>query len=148
MWEFVKANPKQRRVLLEEEEIRLLNACRQSQSSYLYCIVLLGLTTGARKSEILNLTWDSIDFENRTAFIKDSKNGKPRRIGLVETVINELKHLYAFRDPNKPLIFASKTAFGKIDIKKGLAIRSYPGKYQKLCLSWITLSFLFNGGEK
>ncbi len=115
----LKSKPKERRTLIEDEETRLLEACRQSPSPYLYPIVLIGLTTGARKSEILNLTWDAIDFENRIAHIKDSKNGRPRRVGLVDSVITELKRLFSVRDTKKPLVFASKTAFGKIDIKKG-----------------------------
>lgn len=69
----LKSKPKERRTLVENEEIRLLQACKESQSPYLYCIVLIALTTGARKSEILNLTWDSIDFNNKIAHIKDSK---------------------------------------------------------------------------
>lgn len=114
----LKSKPKERRILDEDEDIRLLQACRQSQSPYLYCIVLMALTTGARKSEILHLSWDVIDFDNRIAHIKDSKNGQPRRVGLVDSVIEELKKLYQCRDARKPLVFASKTAFGKIDIKK------------------------------
>jgi len=114
----LKSKPKERRTLVENEEIRLLQACKESQSPYLYCIVLIALTTGARKSEILNLTWDSIDFNNKIAHIKDSKNGRPRRVGLVKSVIEELKRLFTLRDHSKSLIFASKTAFGKIDIKK------------------------------
>lgn len=114
----LKSKPKERRALVEDEEIRLLESCRQSQSPYLYCIVLIGLTTGARKSEILSLTWDAIDFDNRIAHIKNSKNGRPRRVGLVNSVIQELKHLFDMRDTQKSLVFASKTAFGKIDIKK------------------------------
>lgn len=114
----LKSKPKKRRVLDEDEDIRLLQACRKSQNPYLYCIVLMALTTGARKSEILHLTWDAIDFNNRIAHIKDSKNGQPRRVGLVDSVIEELKKLYQCRDARKPLVFASKTAFGKIDIKK------------------------------
>lgn len=114
----LKTNPKERRALVEDEESRLLQACRQSQSPYLYCIVLIGITTGARKSEILNLTWNDIDFDNRLAHIKDSKNGHPRRVGLVDSVIQELKRLYRVRDSAKTLVFASKTAFGRIDIKK------------------------------
>jgi len=114
----LKENPKERRALTPDEEIRLLNACRQSNNHYLYPITLIALTTGARKGEILNLTWDCIDFENRLAHIKDSKNGKPRRIGLVASVIAELQKLKASRHPAKPLVFASKTAFGTIDISK------------------------------
>lgn len=114
----LKTKPKERRALIDDEERRLLQACRQSPSPHLYCIVLIGLTTGARKSEILNLTWDAIDFDNRLAHIKDSKNGRPRRVGLVDSVMQELKHLHSLRDPSKPLVFASRKAFGKIDIKK------------------------------
>lgn len=114
----LKAKPKMRRVLSEDEEVRLLQACKESFSPYLYCIVLIALTTGARKSEILNLNWDTIDFNNRVAHITDSKNRKPRRVGLVHSVIEELKRLHDHRDITKPLVFASKTVFGKIDIKK------------------------------
>ena len=44
----LKENPGRDRVLTEEEVIRLLEACRESRSPYLYCIVLIALTTGAR----------------------------------------------------------------------------------------------------
>ncbi len=114
----LKAKLQKRRILMEDEEHRLLDACRQSKSPYLFCIVLLGITTGARKGEILGLTWNDIDFMNRVARIRDSKNGRPRYIGLVDSVIQELNRLYQKRTPSKPLIFASKTAFGKIDIKR------------------------------
>ena len=33
-------------------------------------------------------------------------------------MIEELKELYQKRDPKKSLVFASKTAFGRVDIKK------------------------------
>lgn len=114
----LKAKPKVRRILHQDEEIRLLEACRESKSPYLYCIVLMAMTSGARKSEILNLTWDDIHFDIRIAHIKDSKNGHSRNFGLVGSVINELKKIYDKRDPGKNLVFASKAAFGKIDIKK------------------------------
>lgn len=114
----LKENPKQRRILTPDEERRLLEACRQSRSPYLYCITLIALTTGARKGEILAFTWDCIDFEARLALIKESKNGRSRRIALVDAVISELKILHEHRNPGKPLVFASKTAFGELDIKK------------------------------
>jgi site-specific recombinase XerD len=69
-------------VLSEEEIARLLKAARESKSPYLYCIILISLTTGARQGEILNLDWRHIDFENQIAYIKESKNGRPRSIAL------------------------------------------------------------------
>ncbi len=67
------------RVLSKDEITRLLSASRQSKSPYLYCIIFLSLTTGARQGEILNLEWRHIDF---FAYIKESKNGRPRSIPL------------------------------------------------------------------
>ena len=114
----LKENPGRDRVLTEDEITRLLASSRQSKSPYLYCIILLSVTTGARQGEILNLHWKHIDFENKIAYIKESKNGRPRSIALCSPVIAELKQLYQTRDPFKTRVFASKTAFGKIDIKK------------------------------
>lgn len=106
------------RVLTEDEIFRLLPACRQSKSPYLYCIVLMSLTTGARQGEILNLEWRHVDFNNRLAYLKETKNGRPRSVALADSLIEELKEFYEKRDSKKSLVFASKTAFGRIDIKK------------------------------
>ncbi|MGH2639617.1 MAG: tyrosine-type recombinase/integrase, partial [Rhabdochlamydiaceae bacterium] len=39
-------------------------------------------------------------------------------IALADSVVDELKRLYQERNRAKPLVFASKTAFGRVDIKK------------------------------
>lgn len=106
------------RTLSSEEINRLLIACQESKSLYLYAIVLIALTTGMRQGEILGLEWSKVDFEGKLAHLKDSKNGRPRSIPLVEPVIEELRSLYSQRDPSKVLVFASRTAFGQVDIKK------------------------------
>ena len=106
------------RVLTSDEIDRLLTACRTSKSPYLYPIVLIAITTGARQGEILNLEWRHVDLENKLACLMETKNGRPRSISLSDPVIDELKKLHQTRQPLKPLVFASKTAFGRIDIKK------------------------------
>ena len=78
----------------------------------------MSLTTGARQGEILGLEWRHIDFENKLAYLKETKNGRPRSISLADSVIAELLQLYQKQNPTKPLVFASKTAFGKVDLKK------------------------------
>ncbi|MDE3055565.1 MAG: site-specific integrase [Verrucomicrobiota bacterium] len=79
---------------------------------------IISIITGARQGEILNLEWRDIDFDNHLAYLKETKNGRPRSISLDDPIIVELKRLYELRHPLKPLVFASKTAFGRIDIKK------------------------------
>ena len=106
------------RILTEEEIERLLVACKESRQEYLYCIVLIALTTGARKGEILGLEWSCLDFENGIAALKKTKNGKPRSVSLTEPVLQELQKLFVLRDKKKALVFASKTVFGQMDIKK------------------------------
>lgn len=114
----LKENPGRDRVLTEDEISRLLKASKISKNPYLYCIILLSLTAGARQGELLNLDWKHIDFQNKIAYIKESKNGRLRSIALCDPVIAELQRLHGLRNPQKPLVFASKTAFGRIDIKK------------------------------
>ncbi len=106
------------RILSPEEIKRLLIACQKSKSSHLYSIVLMAITTGARRGEILNLQWGDIDLERGIAHLKKTKNGYPRSVALESLVIEELKKLYQTKHPLKSLIFSSKTAFGKVDIKK------------------------------
>lgn len=71
-----------------------------------------------RQGEILNLTWNQIDFDNKLAHLTETKNGSPRSVPLVDPVLEELTTLFQTRDPAKERIFASKTAFGCIDINK------------------------------
>ncbi len=117
----VEDNAGRDRILNAEEIARLLAACKQSKSPYLYCIVLTALTTGARRGEILGLEWRHLDLEKRIANLKETKNGRPRSVALADPVIEELKKIYAMRQLNKPLVFASRTAFGRVDIKKAWA---------------------------
>lgn len=143
----LKESPRKRRVLTSDEELRLLEACKSSKNPYLYCITLMALTTGARKGEILNLTWDCIDFENRLACIRDSKNGKPRKIGLVDSVLTDLKEIWINRDPVKPQVFASKTPFGKIDIKKAWQNALQKAEIKNFVFHGLRHHFCSIGGE-
>jgi integrase len=99
-------NNEQTRFLSDEERERLLIACRASKWAELYLLVLLALTTGARKSELLNLRWEDVDTGRQIAYCGRSKNGDPKALPLVPTVVE----LMADRQRSSGLLFASKSA--------------------------------------
>lgn len=106
------------RVLSPDECRRLLEACTQSSSKFLLPFVVMALTTGARKSEILTLTWDCVDLEKGMVQLKDTKNGRPRSLNIVGQALELLKGLYNERNPHDIRVFPSRTRFGSINLRK------------------------------
>lgn len=51
------------------------------------------LMTAARRSETLGLTWQHIDFEQRTAYLPETKNGRPRKLPLRQELMDLLLQL-------------------------------------------------------
>lgn len=87
----LKENEPRKRWLKElDERQTLLNSCRQVDYE-LYLCVLMALTTGARKSEILNLTWKNTDLENKAIYFLNTKNGEDRTIPIPDVLYSELK---------------------------------------------------------
>jgi len=98
-------NNERTRFLSEAERTRLFGCCRASKWDKLYLIVLLAITTGARKGELTKLRWNDIDFDRRTAYVATTKNGQPKVLPLTDSVIRELQ---LFDNKDSGLIFASK----------------------------------------
>lgn len=84
-------NNEKTRFLSDAERERLLLACKASSWPRLYALVLLALTTGARKSELLGLRWGDVDLDRATAHCGRTKNGDPKVLPLVPAVVEELK---------------------------------------------------------
>lgn len=51
------------------------------------------LMTGARTSETLSLAWDNIDLAQQTAYIAESKNGRPRTLSIRKEMVKLLEQL-------------------------------------------------------
>lgn len=92
-WEWVEVNPVRKvskykesrgrvRFLSDEERERLLQACRESDNRYLHKIVVLALSTGARKMEVIGLKWQDIDFDRKLIVLHETKNGERRVLPL------------------------------------------------------------------
>jgi integrase len=69
------------RFLSDDERTKLLDACRPHAD--LYLAVVLSLTTGARREEIMSLRWGQIDFARQVITLHDTKNGERRSLPLV-----------------------------------------------------------------
>lgn len=99
------------RYLDEAERQRLLAASRVSAWSRLDLLVVMAITTGARRGELLALTWRDLDLEHRQAYVRSSKNGEPRVLVLVAPVLAEIERIRSRRPDD--FIFASDKRPGR-----------------------------------
>ena len=109
------------RYLSEDELPRLLAACKASESPHLVLAVCLALSTGARKSEVLSLTWGQVDLKAQTALLGDTKNGDARTLPVVGTALQLLKERARVRSLKDDRIFpptAGSTKSEYFDLRK------------------------------
>lgn len=115
-WEWMDSNPLRKisrlqesqgrvRFLSDDERHKLLAATLESPHRHLHAIVLLALTSGARKGEILGLHWKDVDLDRKTAVLHNTKNRERRTLTLVPQVILELRKLKKVRRIDTDLIF-------------------------------------------
>lgn len=102
------------RVLTVEEQTKFLEAAQSSHNYRQYALIL---ETGLRTGELIGLTWDAIDWENRTLTVNKTmefrhdqhewRAGPPktqtsyRTIPLTNRAYNILSELYEMRDTRK-----------------------------------------------
>ncbi|WP_144326984.1 tyrosine-type recombinase/integrase [Tepidimonas aquatica] len=79
------------RYLDTDERSRLFLACRVSKYPRLYALVLMAMKTGARKGELLGLTWRDVDLEAGLAYLGRTKNGDRRTLVLLPDVVEALR---------------------------------------------------------
>lgn len=100
-WGFAEKNPaigvekfreqKRERFVSYEELPILLNALKQDPNPDVRDFFLMCLYTGARKSNVLSMRWEDIDFGMKVWCIPDTKNGEPLPVPLAEQAIEVLK---------------------------------------------------------
>jgi len=97
-----RENKAKQRFLSYDEQARLLAAAKQARWDRFYLLIIMALTTGARKGELLGLKWSDIDLSARLALIEKTKTDKPRLLPLTKPVIEELMR---FREHSESLVF-------------------------------------------
>ena len=110
-------NPRGRvRYLNDKERKELLIACEESANPFLYLVVLLALSTGARKMEIMSLTWSDIDLDKKLIYLQETKNGEIRTLPIINKVYGIL--LEHFKQSKTALFFPSdKNSEKPIDVR-------------------------------
>jgi integrase len=92
---FFKVTGRER--FLSMGELRRLNAALLADPDWRWrAFFPLLLSLGLRKSELLGLPWDRVDFEAKTLRLSRTKNGKPLMLPLSDSIISRLKELPSY----------------------------------------------------
>ena len=96
------------RWLDDDERARLLKECEKSKNKHLFAIVVLALSTGMRKGEILNLNWKQVDLKRERIILKDTdtKTKKYRNVPLKDIALNLIKQMSKSKRLDSNLLFA------------------------------------------
>ncbi len=79
------------RFLSDEERVRMLDAAMADP--VISAAVIVDISTGLRKGELLDLRWKDIDLKGGTATIRDTKNGEIKVSHLVPEAVEALESL-------------------------------------------------------
>ncbi len=104
------------RFLTDDERERLLKACADEKGKPLFVIVLMAISTGARKSEILRLKRKDVDLKRGVAVAYDTKNGDPRQLYLFDQLIILLSEIIS-QNKKAKYLFCNKSG-NPISIEK------------------------------
>lgn len=117
------------RFLQRDEIKRLLHACKNfsfnlkhkstvnNYNEQTYLFVLIALSTGARYSEIHNLTWENVDFTHKMFYFLNTKNGENRGVPITDTVYNALKEFKKVRNIKDNHLWLTKDGRKLIDFR-------------------------------
>ena len=115
-WGWLETNPMRKisklpeprgrtRFLTDMERTRLLEACKDSSNSLLYPAVVLAISTGARRGEIMSLTWDQVDFEREVIILHETKNNQRRVLPLKGHALQVLQEHNKTQNNDYRLVF-------------------------------------------
>jgi integrase len=103
------------RFLNDDERKKLLEACEESDNPALYPIVVLALSTGARRDEILSLKWDQVDIKRGLITFYKTKNKEIKSIPLTGHGLEQVEKLNKVRHIDTDLLFPGRDRKKPID---------------------------------
>ena len=106
------------RFLSDTERDALLQACRASTSRFLYIVVVLALSTGMRRGEVMMLRWSQIDLVKGRILLFETKNGTSRAVPLAGVALSMMAELSKVRRIESDLVFYSESGDQPVDLTK------------------------------
>jgi integrase len=98
------------RFLSDEERAALLHACANSEWAPLDALVLLAISTGARRGELVSLKWADVELKAAgRATLHDTKNGEQRTLPLAGKALEALRQRELQNSARSEYLFPSPT---------------------------------------
>jgi integrase len=105
------------RFLSDEERERLLQACRESSNPWLHTAVVVALSTGMRKGELMGLIWQDVDLQTGRVTLRETKNGEIRVVPLAGPALALLKEHSKVRRLDTDLLFPGARTDRPVDLR-------------------------------
>lgn len=102
------------RFLSDDEREKLLTACKESPLSCLYLVVILALSTGMRKNEIMTLGWSNVDLVKGAIILEHTKNHERRRVPLKGVALELMQGHSKVRRLDTDLVFPGQNIGGVV----------------------------------
>lgn len=120
------------RYLTSSEAKRLIHASKDNY--YLNCFIKLALNTGCRSGELLQLSWDRVDFSNCYLILnrENTKSKRRRFIALNETAVQLLHEMKLARANSIWVFYNAETQTHILSLKKGFRLACNMAKIDNL----------------
>lgn len=107
------------RFLSDDERVKLLEACKAIDPGQLYTMVVITLSTGMRKSEVLGLKWEDVDVKKGVILLHDTKNKERRRLPVRGMALSLLQEHAKVRRIDTALVFPGVATGKKYNLRHG-----------------------------
>ena len=120
------------RYLTKLEAVTLLQACKDNY--FLSCFINLSLNTGCRSGELLKLTWDRVDFDNRYLILNrdDTKTKRRRFIALNDCSVALLLKMQKSSKSGTWVFYNETTGTHILSLKKGFSLACKNSRIENL----------------
>ena len=97
--------------LSDAEREKLLEVCAASGWPQLHTLVVLAISTGARRGELITLKWDAVDLRAGKAIVTETKNGEARTLPLVGKALEALRAMKLQGSAKSEYVFPNPSGF-------------------------------------